>query len=94
MRNLSYLNLRGVIIYNFKTFLDVFFQKSKSQKIKEVISGLTLNSGFFKVSLEDKEMLHKNAFKVMEDQIIATNKKGIKPVIVLDEIQLLKKRLL
>ena len=86
----NYLNLRGVIIYNFKTFLDVFFQKTKSQKIKEVFSGLTLNAGFFKVSLEDEEMLEKNAFKIMEEQIKNTNKKGIKPVIVLDEIQLLK----
>jgi len=86
----NYLDLRGVVIYNFKTFLDVFFQKSNKEKIKEVISGLTLNAGFFRVGINEEEMLKKNAFKVMEEQIIATNKKGIKPVIILDEIQLLK----
>ena len=86
----NYLDLRGVVIYNFKTFLDVFFQKSKKEKIKEVISGLTLNAGFFRVGINEEEMLKKNAFKVMEEQIRETNKKGVKPVIILDEIQLLK----
>ena len=86
----NYLDLRGVAIYNFKSFLDVFFQKSKLQKAKEVVSGLTLNAGFFRVGIEDNEMLKKNAFKVMEDQIRESNKKGIQPVIIIDEIQLLK----
>ena len=31
---INYLDLRGVAIYNFKSFLDVFFQKSKLQKVK------------------------------------------------------------
>ena len=86
----NYLDLRRVVIYNFKTFLDVFFQKSKLQKAKEVISGLTLNAGFFRVGLEDDEMLKKNAFKVMEDQIRTSKEKGVQPVIIIDEIQLLK----
>ena len=86
----NYLDLRGVAIYNFKSFLDVFFQKSKLQKVKELISGLTLNAGFFRVGIEDNEMLEKNAFKIMEDQIRASKEKGIQPVIIIDEIQLLK----
>ena len=86
----NYLNLRRVIIYNFKTFLDVFFQKSKKQKAKELISGLTLNMGFFQVGLDDNEVLEKNAFKIMEDQIREAKERGIQPVIIIDEIQLLK----
>ena len=87
---INYLSLRGVIIYNFKTFLDVFFQKSKSQRVKELISGLTLNMGFFQVGIDDNEVLEKNAFKIMENQIRAAREKGIQPVIIIDEIQLLK----
>ena len=87
---INYLSLRGVIIYNFKTFLDVFFQKSKKQKAKELISGFTLNMGFFQVGIDDNEILEKNAFKIMEDQIRDAKKKGIQPVIIIDEIQLLK----
>jgi len=88
----SYINLRSVIIYNFKTFLDIFFQNKKRffQKVKQVIKGITINAGFFEVGLRDKLMLKKNAFKIMEDQIIKSNKKGIKPVIIIDEIQELK----
>ena len=86
----NYLNLRRVIIYNFKTFLDVFFQKSKKEKVRELISGLTLNMGFFQVGLDDNEVLEKNAFKIMEDQIRAAKEKGVQPVIIIDEVQLLK----
>ena len=86
----NYLSLRGVIIYNFKTFLDVFFQKSKKQKAKELISGFTLNMGFFQVGIDDNEVLEKNAFKIMEEQIKEAKKRGIQPVIIIDEIQLLK----
>ena len=86
----NYLDLRGVAIYNFKSFLDVFFQKTKKEKIKEVISGLTLNAGFFRVGINEEEMLKKNAFKIMEDQIRETKERGIQPIIILDEIQLLK----
>ena len=86
----NYLDLRGVVIYNFKTFLDVFFQKSKKQKAKELISGFTLNMGFFQVGIDDHEVLEKNAFKIMEEQIRDAKEKGIQPVIIIDEIQLLK----
>ena len=87
---INYLNLRRVIIYNFRSFLDVFFQKSKKQKAKELISGFTLNMGFFQVGIDDNEILEKNAFKIMEEQIREAKRKGIQPVIIIDEIQLLK----
>ena len=86
----NYLDLRGVAIYNFKTFLNVFFPKSLKGKIKDILEGVRFNSGFFGVNLEDESLLEENAFKVMEDKIISARKRGIQPVIILDEIQLLK----
>ena len=87
---INYLNLRRIIINDFKSFFDVFFQKSVSKKAKEIISNITFNVGFFKVGIEDEEMMKKNAFKVMDSQLRDINKKGIKPVIIIDEIQNLK----
>ena len=86
----NYLNLRRIIIRDFKSFLDVFFQKSSTRKAKDIISSIVLNIGFFKVGLEDEEMMRKNAFKVMEDKLRKANQKGIKPIIIIDEIQNLK----
>jgi AAA+ ATPase superfamily predicted ATPase len=85
------MDLRGVLIYNFKTFIDVFFQeRDVKSKITGILSGLTINAGFFTVSIDDEKMLKKNAFKIMERQIIESNSKGIKPIIIIDEIQDIK----
>ena len=86
----NYMNLRGVLIYDFESFLQTFFQKTPQGQVREILSGLTLNIGFFNVSVDDEALLGKNAFKVMEDQLRKAVKKGLRPVIVLDEIQLLK----
>ena len=86
----NYLSLRGVIIYNFKTFLNVFFPKSLKGKVKDILEGVRFNSGFFGVNIEEESLLEENAFKVMEDKIISAKKRGIQPVIIIDEIQLLK----
>lgn len=84
------INLRRVLIYDFKSFLDIFFQKNTGEKVKDIVAGVTVNVGFFKVGLDDEALLKKNAFKVMEDQLIKANQKGLRPIIILDEIQNLK----
>lgn len=87
---INIINLRGALIYDFKSFLEVFFQKTTGDKVRGVLSGLTLNAGFFQVGLDDEAMLKKNPFKVMEDQLQKAKKKGLHPIIILDEIQSLK----
>ncbi len=87
---INYLNLRGVLVYNFQTFLDVFFVKSTQDKVKDIVGGITLNIGFFNISMDDDALLKKNPFKLMEDQLTKAKKKGLQPVIILDEIQTLK----
>ena len=86
----NFINLRRVLVYDFASFLDIFFQKTTKDKVREILGGLTLNTGFFQVGLDDEAMLKKNAFKVMEDQLRKANKKGIRPIIIIDEIQSLK----
>ncbi len=87
---INYLNLRGVLVYNFQTFLDAFFVKSTQDKVKDIVGGITLNIGFFNISMDDDALLKKNPFKLMEDQLTKAKKKGLQPVIILDEIQTLK----
>ena len=86
----NFLDLRRVIIYNFKTFLNIFFQEDIKEKAKDILSGLTINAGFFHVKLDEKPMLKKNAFKIMADKLESAKKRGIKPIIIIDEIHLLK----
>ena len=84
------LNLRGMLISNFSSFLDQFFPKNIGGKVKDLLSGITINSGFFGVSLDEESLLKSNPFKVMETKILSAKKRGVQPVIILDEIQQLK----
>jgi hypothetical protein len=86
----NYLDLREVIIYDFKTFLNVFFPQSLRGKVKDILSGVTFNMGFFGVDVEEESLLKENAFKLMVDKLAAVRKRGVQPVIVIDEIQLLR----
>ena len=83
----NYINLRGTIIENFNSFLNIFFQENSN---KGVLQAITLNIGFFKLNLKDRKIFEKNPFKIMEDQLRKINEKGIKPIIIIDEIQNLK----
>ncbi len=87
---INYLNLRGVLVYNFQTFLDAFFVRFTTEKVKDIVGGITLNIGFFNISVDDDALLKKNPFKLMEEQLTKAKKKGLQPVIILDEIQTLK----
>ncbi len=86
----NFLDLRGVLIYDFQSFLNVFFPKDLKESAKDIIEGISINIGFFAIKASDDPLLKKNAFKVMEDKLIAAKKRGITPIIVMDEIQSLK----
>ena len=87
---INFLDLRQVMIENFKSFLDIFFQRDLKTKTKDILSGTTFNIGFFKIDIRDEEIFKKNSFKIIIDQIRKAREKGIQPVIVIDEIQELK----
>ena len=87
---INYINLRGVMIYDFSTFLNVFFPQSLRKKIRGVIQGISVNIGFFGLNVNEKNLLQENAFKIMENRLRESNEDGIRPVLIIDEIQLLR----
>jgi len=86
----NFLDLRQVIIYDFKSFLNVFFPKKLRGKFKDILNGVTFNTGFFSVKIEEETSLKENAFAVIVEKLESANQRGIKPIIIIDEIQLLK----
>ncbi|MBI4648744.1 MAG: ATP-binding protein, partial [Bacteroidia bacterium] len=58
----NYINLRGVLIYNFKSFLDVFFQRNIKNKAIDILEGITINLGFFNLNIDEEAILKENAF--------------------------------
>ena len=50
--SVHFLDLRRVIVKDFDSFLNVFFNKTKSEKIKDIASGITVNAGFIKVEVK------------------------------------------
>ena len=87
---INFLDLRRLIIYDFNSFLDIFFQEDIKEKTKDILRGLTINAGFFKIKVDEKVMLKKNAFKIISDKLESAKNSGIQPVIIIDEIQLLR----
>jgi uncharacterized protein len=87
---INFLDLRRVVIYDFKTFLNVFFPKKLRGKFKDILGGVTFNTGFFSVKIEEEASLKENAFAVIVEKLESAKARGIQPVIIIDEIQLLK----
>ena len=92
--DVKFLNLRKVLIGNYKDFLRVFFNVEDNDGIKEKSEKLasTISVGFFKIDPEvEKKILVGRAdpFKVMENELIRLNQKNIKPIVIIDELQAL-----
>ncbi len=86
----NFLDLRYVIIYDFRTFLDVFFPKSLRNKVADILNGVTFNTGFFSIKMEEEKDLKENAFAIIKKKLMSAKERGIQPIIIIDEIQLLK----
>lgn len=87
---INFINLREVLIYDFTTFVDAFFPKTLYGKVKDLAEGVTFNIGFFGLNMDDEKMVTQNPFKVMGEKLRAARVRGKQPVMILDEIQLLK----
>ncbi|NIM12191.1 MAG: AAA family ATPase [Candidatus Aminicenantes bacterium] len=96
--NVKFLNLRKTFTefsdeYNYKDFLSVFFKvDDKSEKKGKIAAGI--NVGLFKINSQiDMKMRQGKVdpFKVMEKEFIRLNKKGTKPILIIDELQALDK---
>ncbi|HLP62510.1 MAG TPA: ATP-binding protein [Candidatus Deferrimicrobium sp.] len=93
--DVKFLNLREKLISNYKDFIRVFFgidySKSKDD-VKEKREYSLFN--FFKLSVEALKGVESgelDPFEVMKAEFIKFNQKGIKPVVIIDELQALSK---
>jgi len=89
--SIKHFNLRKVLIVNYEDFLDRFFQVEEAG---EQSSSQTRQYDIkvFKLTVESQERIKKrqlDPFDVMEAELNALNKKGIKPLIIIDELQAL-----
>jgi AAA+ ATPase superfamily predicted ATPase len=91
--DVKFMNLRETFIAGYENFLKTFFKvERKGEKTGTLVSDI--NVGFFKISSSlEKKILEKRAdpFKVMKAEFITLTKKGIKPVLIIDELQALAK---
>jgi AAA+ ATPase superfamily predicted ATPase len=94
--DVKFLNLRKTFTeftgnYNYKDFLSVFFNvDDKGEKKEKFTAGI--NVGFFKINSEIEEKIQQgkvDPFKVMEKEFLKLKEKGIKPIVIIDELQAL-----
>ena len=96
--DVKFLNLRKTLTefsddYHYKDFLNMFFDvDDKGDKTGKLSAGI--NVGFFKIDSEIEKKMKKgkiDPFKIMEREFIQLNKKEIKPILIIDELQALDK---
>jgi len=91
--DVKFLNLRKTFTNVYEDFLKVFFQVETKGEKKETLAS-NINIGFFKIDASvERKILEKRAdpFKVMEAEFLRLTGKGIKPVLIIDELQALDK---
>jgi AAA+ ATPase superfamily predicted ATPase len=96
--DIKFLNLRKIPTeftdnYSYKDFLNVLFDVEDKKIKKGKISG-GINVGFFKINSEIEKNMQRgrvNPFKVMEKEFTGLVESGIKPVLIIDELQALDK---
>ncbi len=84
-------NLRKILIVNYDDFLQRFFTIEEPHE-KESTQTRQYNLKVFKLTVKMQEKIKKkqlDPFDVMEQELKELNSKGIKPVIIIDELQAL-----
>jgi len=96
--DVKFLNLREVSTefsddYNYRDFLHMLFSvEDKSDRKGKLSAGI--NVGVFKIDSEiDRKIKERRIepFKIMKQEFIRLRKKGIKPILIIDELQTLDK---
>jgi AAA+ ATPase superfamily predicted ATPase len=89
--DVRFLNLRKKLIANYKDFIRIFFGIDYSRSKEDVKEKREYNLfKFFKLSVEVLKGLEKgemDPFEIMEKEFLKETKKGIKPVLIIDELQ-------
>ncbi|MGA1870309.1 MAG: ATP-binding protein [bacterium] len=90
--DIKFINLREILLTNYKEFLQVFFQRDYSGQKEDIKEKREYDLKVFKLSIETLKGLENNEldpFAVMKGELRKLVKKGIKPVIIIDELQAL-----
>ncbi|NIM13097.1 MAG: AAA family ATPase [Candidatus Aminicenantes bacterium] len=89
--DVKFLNLREKLIGNYKDFIRIFFGIDYSRSKEDVKEKRQYNLfNFFKLSVEvlkGMESGELDPFEIMKREFIKLTGKGIKPVIIIDELQ-------
>ncbi|NIM12558.1 MAG: AAA family ATPase [Candidatus Aminicenantes bacterium] len=89
--DVKFLNLREKLISNYKDFIRIFFGIDYSRSKEDVKEKRQYNLfNFFKLSVEvlkGMESGELDPFEIMKREFIKLTGKGIKPVIIIDELQ-------
>ncbi len=91
--DVKFLNLRKTFTNVYEDFFKTFFKVETPGEKKETRAS-NINIGFFKIDASvEKKILEKRAdpFKVMEAELLELTRDGIKPVLIIDELQALDK---
>ena len=87
--DIKHFNLRKLLLVNYESFLRAFFELKSSDQVKETRQ---YDLKVFKLSVETikgLEARNLDPFVVMERELERIGKKGIRPVIIIDELQAL-----
>ena len=87
--DIKHFNLRKLLLVNYESFLRAFFEMKSSEQVKETRQ---YDLKVFKLSVETLKGLESrnlDPFVVMEKELEKSNKKGKRPVIIIDELQAL-----
>ena len=90
--DVKFVNLREILIVDYKDFLKVFFGIDYGQRKKDVKEIREYDLKVFKVKVEVLKGLDAgeiDPFSVMKQELRKLNSKNIKPVIIIDELQAL-----
>jgi hypothetical protein len=89
--DVRFLNLRKKLIGNYKDFIRIFFGIDYSRSKGDVKEKREYNLfKFFKLSVEVLKGLESgemDPFEIMEKEFLKQTQKGIKPVLIIDELQ-------
>ena len=91
--DVKFMDLRKTFTNVYEDFLKAFFQVETKGEKKETLTS-NINIGFFKIDTTvERKILEKRAdpFKVMETEFLELTRGGIKPLLIIDELQALDK---
>jgi AAA+ ATPase superfamily predicted ATPase len=91
--DVKFMDLRKTFTNVYEDFLKAFFRVETKGEKKEKLES-NINIGFFKINASvEKRILEKRVdpFKVMEAEFLDLTRKGIKPLLIIDELQALDK---